>query len=101
MSKKSIPLLIGCMLLSNVMVQADSTFQFEGHTYQITTSGATWSDADTAAQASFVDGEQGYLAIIDSAAEDTAVFNALISAGVSTVASDGGGATYAWLGGSG
>jgi hypothetical protein len=73
---------------------ADSTFTYGGHSYTIVTTPATWTVARAAAAAR---GE--HLAFIDSAAENTAIFNALVAAGITTTANDGGGAKYAWIGG--
>ncbi len=83
------------------MIEAvEIPFDYGDEHYIIVSSGNTWLNAKTAAanHAAYL-GQTGYLAIINSAAENTAVFNALISAGVSTTAPDGGSARYAWLGG--
>jgi hypothetical protein len=75
-------------------------FDYGGEHYIIESSGKMWLNAKTAAanHAAYL-GQTGYLAIINSAAENTAVYNALISAGITTTAPDGGGVRYAWLGG--
>jgi hypothetical protein len=83
--------------------QADFIFQHGVHTYEVVTSGATWTAAAADAASRTVAGAQGYLAEVDDAAENTAIFNQLtanltpgqVSA---TVAPDGGGASYVWLG---
>jgi len=80
------------------LVRAD--FIFGGHTYDISAASASWSIAKTAAEATTRFGQQGYLAAINSEEENTAIYNALLVAGVATTATDGGGARYAWLGGS-
>ena len=79
---------------------ARAEFMFGGHTYDISAAGATWSSARTAAAATSRYGQPGYLAVIESQEENTAIYDALILASVATTAADGGGARYAWLGGS-
>lgn len=64
-----------------------------GSGYHIVTTGATWDAARADALA-----QGGDLVVLETAAENTAVLNALIAAGVSTTAGDGGGGTYAWIG---
>ncbi len=78
----------------------DVSFDFDGNSYTIVVTGAVWSAASTAAQSSVIQGVPGHLCIIGSDAEDAAVFNNMVIAGVDTVASNGGGAIYGWLGGS-
>jgi hypothetical protein len=82
------------VFLAACVARADSTFTYGGHSYTIITTPATW----TAARA-VVGGRGEHLAFIDSAAENTAIFNALVAAAVTTTAPDGGGARYAWIGG--
>jgi hypothetical protein len=82
---------------------ADFQFTFDGHTYEVITSGLTWEGASTAAQNKTMNGAPGYLARIDSAEENTEIFSQL-SNNVdqadyqNTSAPDGGGASYVWLG---
>jgi len=76
---------------------ADDTveFRYGGHTYLIVKQAATWQEAKSAAT-----NAHGHLVIINSAAENSFLFNQLNQAGITTTASDGGGARYVWLGGS-
>jgi hypothetical protein len=82
---------------------ADFQFTFNGHTYDVITSGMTWADASADAQNKSINGEPGYLARIDSVEENDEVF-AQISINISpsdfenTLAPDGGGASYVWIG---
>ncbi len=86
--------------ISSMIEAVEIPFDYGGQHYIIESSGKTWLNAKTAVanHAAYM-GQMGNLAIINSAGENTAVYNALISAGISTTASDGGGARYAWLGG--
>jgi hypothetical protein len=67
---------------------------FGGSTYQVITGGVTFSQARTNAAAA-----GGHLAIITSAEEDNFIYSLLVTANISTTASDGGGVPYAWIGG--
>ena len=85
---------------------ADFTFTHGGHQYEaITTANKSWIDAATDAASRQFSGVNGQLARIDDAAENTAIFNALL-ANISpvnfsnTVAPDGGGGAYVWIGAS-
>ena len=69
--------------------------RFGGHTYRIVSTPATWAQARKLAAAA-----GGHLAIVDSAKENAFLFQALEAAHIRTVAPDGGGARYAWLGAS-
>jgi hypothetical protein len=82
---------------------ADFQFTFDGHVYEVVTSGLTWEDASTAAQNKTMNGAPGYLARIDSDEENNEIFSQ-ISINIdqadyqNTSAPDGGGASYIWLG---
>jgi len=74
------------------------TFYYNGHTYKIVKTTSTWQDASTAAH-----DDGGYLANIESIAENHEVYSRLyhfIDKGeyASSIASNGGGATYIWIG---
>ena len=69
------------------------TGTFGGSNYQIITIGLNFSEAQTAAEAA-----GGYLAIITSAEEDDFIYSLLSTANISTIAPDGGGVPYAWIG---
>ena len=93
--------LLFCVLSSSAL--ADFQFTFGGHTYDVITSGLTWADASAAAQNKVVNGEPGYLARIDSAEENDEIFSQLSnnidpSDFGNTLAPDGGGASYVWIG---
>jgi hypothetical protein len=95
-----IPLLLS-MLSTNTL--ADFQFIFDGHTYDVITSGLTWAGASAAAQNKMINGSPGYLARIDSSEENAEIFNQLSinipsSDFANTLAPDGGGASYVWIG---
>ncbi|MGH1384746.1 DUF5018 domain-containing protein [Kordia sp.] len=73
------------------------TFQYNGKTYELVRENKTWANAAACA----VD-RGGYLAEINDAAENTAIFNELMNnAGISlnnTVSNSGGAASYVFLG---
>ncbi len=72
-----------------------SAHQYNGHVYLIVNTPLTWNEArDDAAKA------LGHLAIISSEAENQFIYTNLLARGISTTAQDGGGARYAWIGGS-
>jgi hypothetical protein len=82
---------------------ADFQFTFDGHAYEVITSGLTWEDASTAAQNKTMNGTPGYLARIDSNEENAEIFNQLStnipsSDFADTLAPDGGGSSYVWIG---
>jgi hypothetical protein len=95
-----IPLLI-CVLSGSAL--ADFQFTFDAHTYEVITSGLTWADASAAAQNKTINGEPGFLARIDSDEENAEIFSQLSnnidpSDFANTLAPDGGGASYVWIG---
>ncbi len=84
---------------------ADAIFQHSGHTYKIITEPASWSDASNMASEMTLGGHRGYLARVDSARENAAIFKAIIDhispeQIESSLAEDGSGAPFIWLGGS-
>jgi len=93
--------LLVCVLSSSAL--ADFQFTFDGHTYEVITSGMTWADASAFAQNKTINGEPGYLARIDSEEENDEIFGQLSnnidpSEFENTEAPDGGGASYVWTG---
>lgn len=74
------------------------TFTYNGQTYEIIKENKTWVDAAACAVE-----RGGMLAEINDAAENQAIYNELINnAGITnsnTVAPDGGGGAYVWIGG--
>jgi hypothetical protein len=75
-------------------------FTHNGHYYEIYDDLKTWAEAKTSAAGKTINGVSGYLAEINSTAENTAIFNALQNntASFTQIASDGGNARYAWIG---
>lgn len=82
---------------SGAFSQNCTTLETDTTTYQLCKDAKTYEQARSAAEALSVAGEGGYLAIIDSASENTTVKNWLINTAVSgsdyssTSADDGGG----------
>ena len=75
------------------------SFTANGKRYELVRENRTWTQAYTCAQS-----RGGYLAEINSSAENSALLTALLSqaAGITlgqTTANDGGGGSYVWLGG--
>lgn len=72
-------------------------FSYGGSNFEIVKENLNWVDASSCAVV-----RGGYLAEIDSQAEQDAIFNNVNLAGITgsnTVAPDGGGASYLWIGG--
>ena len=59
--------------------RADFNFLHGGHTYLVVEQGRTWQAAADDAVTRQVAGTPGYLATIESAAENTAIFNQLLA----------------------
>jgi hypothetical protein len=94
----------GAVLLAAGPARAQvDTFVFDGHTYHLyaTPDARTWPAAAAFAAGLTVGGQPGYLARIDAAAENARVFQSVNAnqAVLTTVAPDGGGGRYVWLGG--
>lgn len=74
------------------------SFNYDGHTYEVVKENKNWTDAAACAVA-----RKGYLAEINDAAENAAIFDELANnAGITlsqTSTSNGGGASYVWIGG--
>lgn len=84
---------------------ADLVFEHGGHTYKLVETPATWDDARAAAEAMSLGGQPGYLARIDSAAENTALLEAALNhlseeQIAESIPNDESGAAFIWLGGS-
>ena len=91
------------ILLPAGAVQADFSFEHNEHTYKVVTAPTTWPAARAAAAELRLNGETGYLAVIDSADENAAILNAIeaelgIESLDQTRASDGGDAAFVWIG---
>jgi hypothetical protein len=56
---------------------ASTWFEYNGHCYELVFNGATWTDAKARAAASTKNGKTGYLAVIETAAENNAIFTAI------------------------
>lgn len=81
---------------------AANSFEFGGHSYLVVEQNRTWLNAAVDAATRQVAGAQGYLAIIDSKAENDAVFTQLLAAIPpaefnKTRAPDGGNGVYVWI----
>ena len=106
---KSVVLMIAAtLLMGSASAKADFAFSHNGSEYQVITSAKPWDSAVADARTKSVDGASCYLARIDDAAENNAIFSQLssnipASDFSSTVAPDGGGpnedSAYVWLGG--
>jgi len=90
---------VGLVLTGMLLTQLDASGQtyitsttYDGHTYQLWSDNLPWATAEADAAA-----DGGYLAVLTTAAETTAVYNGLI--GNSFFTQPGGEANQAWLGG--
>ena len=99
--------IIAALLLTllSAGAHADLIFEHDGHTYKLIESTATWEQAKNVAEKMTLGGHSGYLARIDSAAENKAIFE-IVSGRLSskqrdaTTPNDGSGTAFIWLGGS-
>ena len=99
--------IIAALLLTllSAGAHADLIFEHDGHTYKLIESTATWEQAKNVAEKMTLGGHSGYLARIDSAAENRAIFE-IVSGRLSseqreaTTPNDGSGIAFIWLGGS-
>jgi hypothetical protein len=96
-----IPLGISLAINLNAQECADSaniySFSYEGVSYEIVKENKTWTDAAACAVE-----RGGHLTEVDSQEEQDTIFYFLNNSGIdpsNTVAPDGGGASYIWLGG--
>ncbi|MGB0156470.1 MAG: hypothetical protein ACPF86_04270 [Luminiphilus sp.] len=93
------------LTLLSAGAHADLIFEHDGHTYKLIESTATWEQAKNVAEKMTLGGHSGYLARIDSAAENKAIFE-IVSGRLSskqrdaTTPNDGSGTAFIWLGGS-
>ena len=81
---------------------ADFSFIYNNHNYLVSQTNRTWQAAATNAASRTFAGATGHLAIIESAAENQAIFNALLanipsSQFSQTIAPDGGNGSYVWI----
>ena len=92
-----------CLLITTALpARADFSFSHDGHTYLVSQTNRTWQAAATYAASRQIPGAAGHLAVIESAAENQAVFGQLVAnlpaAQFSrTVAPDGGNGSYVWI----
>jgi hypothetical protein len=84
---------------------ADFSFTHDGHSYLVVKQERAWLAAALDAAARQLAGASGYLTVIDSAAENQAIFtqisnpaNILPGEYAATQAPDGGNGTYVWIG---
>jgi len=88
----SVSLLAQCADEANIY-----SFEFDGTAYEVVKENQTWVNAAACASE-----RGGFLAEINSQEEQDAVYGGVLSAGIdpeNTIAPDGGGASYLWLGG--
>jgi len=78
---------------------ADGLGVYEGHKYLIFKTEKNYAEAKAAAEAVSIE-ELSSLVVVDSAAETDFIFDLLTTNNIRSVAEDGGGAVYAWLGAS-
>jgi uncharacterized protein (TIGR03382 family) len=81
---------------------ADFSFLHAGHSYRVVTQGRTWQAAANDAVTRQQSGAPGHLAVIETAAENTAIFNRLIAnipaaQFPNTRAPDGGNGFFVWI----
>src|SRR6476661_8145345 len=93
-----------CLLLvtTTVPVRADFSFTYAGHAYVVSQTNRAWQAAATNAASRQVAGAAGHLAVIESAAENQAIFSQLVANIPAnqfnrTVAPDGGNGAYVWI----
>jgi hypothetical protein len=92
---------VGSMLLCRPLL-ADFTFEFDGHSYLLVEENRSWLDSALDANSRQLGASSGYLTIIESAAENQAIFDQLV-ANISvaefnnTRAPDGGNGAYVWI----
>jgi hypothetical protein len=93
---------VAAALLVSHPASADFSFVHAGHSYLVVEQGRTWQAATADAVSRQVAGLPGYLATIENAAENAAIFNQLI-ANIpaaefnNTRAPDGGNGVFAWI----
>jgi hypothetical protein len=84
---------------------ADLIFEYEDHTFRLVENPASWDDAMATAATMTLGGETGYLARIDSAAENEAILSALSAHLIpaqlaNSIPNDVSEAPFVWIGGS-
>ena len=91
------------LIAASVPARGDFSFTYAGHTYVVSQTNRSWQAAATDAASRQLAGAAGHLAVIESAAENQAVFNQLL-ANIPpaqfdlTRAPDGGNGAYVWIG---
>jgi hypothetical protein len=96
---------LGVLALSPGVAGADFDFQYAGHSYLVVTTPRRWVQAAADATSRQQYGVAGALARIDDQPENDAIFSQLLAHIPSgdfsrTVAPDGGGGAYVWIGAS-
>ena len=96
---------VAALTLLPAGAHADLLFEHDGHTYKLVVLPATWEEAAAAAKGTTLAGDPGYLARIDSAAENQAILEAVTShlspaQLANSIPNDGSEAAFVWLGGS-
>ena len=93
---------VAFVLLGCHFAIADFSFLHDGHSYLVVEQGRTWQAAAANAASRQVAGASGYLATIESPAENAAIFSQLIAnipaaEFINTRAPDGGNGFFVWL----
>jgi hypothetical protein len=91
-----------CILALILPARADFTFVHNGHTYLLSQTNRTWQAAATDAASRQFAGTTGHLAVIESSAENQAVFGQLLANITpaqfdNTRAPDGGNGAFVWI----
>lgn len=90
------------LIATTIPARADFSFIYDGHNYLVSQTKRTWQAAATDSASRTFAGAAGHLAIIESAAENQAIFSALLanipsSQFSQTIAPDGGNGSYVWI----
>ena len=94
--------LLTTLIATAFPARADFSFIYAGHDYLVSQTNRTWQAAATNAASRQFAGAAGHLAIIESAAENQAIFSQLLaniptSQFSLTLAADGGNGYYVWI----
>jgi hypothetical protein len=93
---------LGLLVTTTLAARADFSFTHAGHAYLVSQTNRSWQAAATFAASRQIPGASGHLAVIESAAENQAVFGQLVANIPAaqfdrTRAPDGGNGAYVWI----
>ena len=93
-------IILGLLSIAHLHASMIAQFAFGDHIYQVFDDAKTWTDARNDAGSRILNGVSGHLVEINSAEENTAIFNVLQAndARFTQRAGDGGDARYVWTG---